>query len=121
MAPHTKAAAPQQAQPATPLQQWATTSILDRDSKRAADEIEQQAWNVYVSGLPSGTQPRFCKDCSNSSALDAECRAVISEIDPVLGPRRAKCRDVRRSDGPCGFAAVLFDCSTNLPSRIAQV
>lgn len=123
MAPHTAAAtaAPHQAQPATLLQRWATTPILDRDSKRAADEIEQQAWHAYINGLPSGAQPRFCKDCSNNSFLDAECRAVISEIDPVLGPRRAKCRDVRKSDGPCGFAAVLFDCSTNLPGRITQV
>ena len=108
MAPHTAAAAHHKAQAAPTLQQCAAAPILDRDSKRASDEIEQQAWHAYINGLPSGAQPRFCKDCSNNSFLDAECRAVISEIDPVLGPRRAKCRDARKSDGACSFAAKLF-------------
>ena len=122
MAPQTAAAAHHKAQAAPTLQQCAAAPILDRESQREAGEREQQAWHAYINGLPSGTQPRFCKDCSNNSFLDAECRAVISEIDPVLGPRRAKCRDVRKSDGPCGFAAVLFaHPSNNLPADVTDI
>ena len=122
MAPHTKAAAPQQAQPATPLQQWATTSILDRDSKRAADEIEQQAWQAYVSGLPSGTQPRFCEDCAHYARRDTACRQIITAIDPVFGPRLANCHDARKSDGPCGFAATLFaHPGNNVPADVTDL
>ena len=115
MAPHTAAAtaAPHQAQPATLLQRWATTPILDRESKRAADEIEQQAWHAYINGLPSGGQPRPCQDCAHYAMRDTACRKIITAIDPVFGPRLAKCHDARKSDGACGFAAVLFARPSN--------
>ena len=117
MAPQTAAAAPHQAQAATPLQWWAPAPILDRDSKRAADEIEQQAWHAHIISLPSGAEPRLCHDCAHFAPRDTACRKIITAIDAVFGPSLAKCHDARKSDGPCGFAATLFaHPSTNLPA-----
>ena len=108
MAPHTAAAAPHQAQAAPILQQQVSASILDRESNREADEHEQQAWRAYLDVLPSVAQLRLCTECAHFAMRDTACRTLITTIDPVFGPRLAKCRDARKSDGPCGFAAVLF-------------
>lgn len=122
MAPHTAAAARHQAQAAPTLQQRAAAPILDRDSKHTANEIEQQAWHAYVSGLPSGTQPRFCQDCAHYAMRDTACRKIITAIDPVFGPRLAKCHSARKSDGACGFAAKLFaHPSNNLPADVTDL
>ncbi len=122
MAPQTAAAAPHQAQPATPLQWRAPAPILDRDSKRAADAIEQQAWYKYISSLPSGVEPRLCKDCAHFAPRDTACRKIITAIDAVFGPSLAKCNDARKSDGPCGFAATLFaHPSNNLPADVTDL
>lgn len=122
MAPQTAAAAHHQAQATPTLQQWASAPILDRDSKHTADEIELQAWHAYVSGLPSGTQPRFCQDCAHYAMRDTACRKIITTIDPVSGPRLARCHDARKSDGPCGFAAKLFaHPSNNLPTDVTNL
>lgn len=132
MAPHSPAPQPQPASAVQHLgdctrsqnipRRLRAAPISVRDSNREAAEREQQAWDSYVDSLTPGEHPRFCKDCAHSAARDAECRAVIIDLDPVLGPRRAKCRDARKSDGACGFAAVLFaHPGDQLPADVADL
>ncbi|TDY35105.1 hypothetical protein [Janthinobacterium sp. 75] len=122
MAPHIAAAAPHQAQAAPILQQQVSASILDRESNGGVDEQEQQAWRAYLDVLPSVAQLRLCTECAHFAMRDMACRKIITTIDPVFGPRLAKCRDARKSDGPCGFAAKLFaHPSNNLPADVTNL